>query len=59
MIDPIDDGCCDADGGDEGVCTSVIACVNASPIFEPAEHNFDFMALSVEIGVMWDIDFAV
>ena len=59
MIDPEDDGCGDADGGQEGVGASVIACVDASPVFEPPKHDLDFVTLSVENGVMRKLDFAV
>ena len=59
MIDPEDDGCGDADCGHEGVCASVIAGVDAPPVFQSSEHDFDFMALSVENGVVGDVDFAV
>ena len=59
MIDPEDDGCGDADGRHEGVGTSVIAGVDAPPVFQASEHDFDFMALSIEKGVMGDVDFAV
>ena len=59
MIDPEDDGCGDADCGHEGVGASVIAGVDAPPVFQSSEHDLDFMALSVEHGVVGDVDFAV
>ena len=59
MIDPEDDGCGDADGGHEGVCTSVVTGVNASPVLQPSEHYLDFVALAIEHDVMRDVDFAV
>ena len=59
MIDPEDYGCSDADGGHEGVCASVIAGVDTSPVFEPAKHDLDFVTLSIENGVVGDVDFAV
>jgi hypothetical protein len=59
LIDPEDDGCGDADSGHECVGTSVIAGVDASPVFEPSEHDLDFVALSIENGVVRDVGFAV
>ena len=59
MIDPAADGYGDADCGHECVCASVIAGVGAPPVFEPAEHDLDFVTLSVERGVVWDVDFSV
>ena len=44
LIDPEDDGCGDSDGGHEGVGAAIIAGVDAPPVFEPAEHIFDFVA---------------
>ena len=41
------------------VCASVIAGLDAPPVFQSSEHDFDFMALSVEHGVVGDVDFAV
>jgi hypothetical protein len=38
---------------------SVVSGVDALPIFEPAEHVFDFMALFVEDRVIGDLDFSV
>jgi hypothetical protein len=46
LIESEDDGCSDADGRHEGVGASVVAGVDATPIFESAEHVFDFMALA-------------
>ena len=59
MIDPEDDGCGDADCGHEGVGAPVLTGVDAPPVFDPTEHDFDFVALSVEHGVVGDVDFAV
>ena len=59
IVDPENDGCCYADGGHKGVGTSVVACVDAPPVFQASEHDLDFMALSVEHGVVGDVDFAV
>jgi hypothetical protein len=56
LIDAKDDGCGDADCGHEGVGASVITGVNASPVFEPDEHNFYFVSLSVEDRVVRDMD---
>ena len=36
MIDPEDNGCCDADCGEEGISTAVVTDVHASPVFESA-----------------------
>jgi hypothetical protein len=57
LIDPEDDGCSDADGGHEGVRAAVIASVDTPPVFEPAEHDLDFVALAVENCVVGDVDF--
>ena len=37
----------------------VVTGVDAPPVFDPTEHDFDFVALSVEHGVVGDVDFAV
>lgn len=54
LIDPEDDGCGDADCGEEGVGTSVVAGMDSSPVFEFAEHVFDLVPLAVEQFVMGD-----
>jgi hypothetical protein len=59
LIDAKDDGCGDADCGHEGVGASVETGVDKSPVFEPAEHNLDFVSLSVEDRVVRDMDFTV
>ena len=46
MIEPEDDGC-----GDAGV--------DASPVLEPAEHDFDLVALAIERGIVGDRHLAV
>jgi hypothetical protein len=56
LIDPEDDGCGDTDSWHEGVG---VAGGDASPVFEPTEHDLDFMALSIEKGVVRNVDFAV
>jgi hypothetical protein len=38
---------------------SVIAGVDAPPVFQSSEHDLNFMALPVEHGVVRDVDFAV
>ena len=38
---------------------TVVSGVDAPPVFEPAEHVLDFVALSVEDGVIGDRDLAV
>jgi hypothetical protein len=59
LIDPDDDFRGDADGGHEGVCASIIACLDVPPVFQAPEHDLDFMALSIEDSVVWDVDFPV
>ena len=59
MIDPEDDGCGYADCGHEGVGAAIIACVDAAPVLEFAEHVLDLMALTIEHFVMRDMDFAI
>ena len=34
--------------------TSVVAGVDAPPVFEPAEHVLDFIALTIKDAVMFD-----
>ena len=41
------------------MCASVIAGVDAPPILELSEHVLDFMAVSIEATVIWNLDFAV
>jgi len=41
------------------MCASVIAGMNSAPILELTKHVLDFMALSVEAMLVWDLDFAV
>ena len=52
MIEPEDDGCCDADGGHEGVGAAVIAGVDASPILDFGEQVLDQVALFVDCLVV-------
>ena len=59
IVDPENDGCGDADRGHEGMGTAAVAGVDAPPVFQASEHDLDFMALSVENGVVGDVDFAV
>ena len=35
--------------------TTVVAGVDAPPVFQASEHDLDFMALSVEHGVAGDV----
>ena len=44
---------------DMKVCAAIIAGVDASPVLEPAEHIFDFVALTVEDAVVRDRHLAV
>ena len=37
---------------------SIVACVDAAPILDPAEYIFDFVAPAVEDGVVWDLELA-
>ena len=53
------DGCGDCCGRHEGVGASVVAGVDAPPVFQSSEHDLDFMALSVEDGAVRDTGFAV
>lgn len=47
LIEREGDGCCDANGREESVRTSVVACGDAPPVFEPGEEVLDlFAALS-------------
>jgi pimeloyl-ACP methyl ester carboxylesterase len=43
----------------EGVCASVVAGVDTSPVFQATEHDLDLVSLSVERGVVRDGDPAV
>jgi hypothetical protein len=56
LVDPEDNSCGDADCGHEGVGASVVAGVDAPQVLEPAEHDLDFVALSVQDRVVWDMD---
>jgi hypothetical protein len=58
LIEP-EDGC-DADVGDEGMRASVVSGVDAAPILERPEHDFDLVALAVKHGVVrdWSLRFA-
>ena len=59
MAQPEDVGCSDADCREEGVGASVVAGVDASPVFEAAEHDLDLVALAVQRPAMRDSDLAV
>ena len=59
MIDPEDDGCCDADGREEGVGAAVVTGVDAPPVLQLAEHVLDLVALAVQHAVVRDVYFAV
>ena len=37
--------------------TSAVADVDAPPVFEPAEHVLDFVALTIERGIVLDLTF--
>ena len=59
LIDPEDDDGGQGDGGHEGMGASVIAGVDAAPIFEAAEHVLDPVALPVECRVVRYRDLSV
>jgi len=59
LIEPKDDGCSDADGGHEGVRASVIAGVDAAPVFEPSEHILDLVTLAIKPRIVRDLDLSV
>ena len=46
-------------GGHEGVSASVVACVDASPILDPAKDVLDFVTLAVEHLVVMVLNLAV
>jgi hypothetical protein len=50
LIEPEDDGGGDADCGQEGVGALIVAGMDASPVLEPAEHDLDPVALSIEVA---------
>ena len=51
LIDPEDDDISDTDCREEGVRTSVIAGMDASPVLEFSEHVLDLVAAAVEFSV--------
>jgi len=51
---PEQDGCCQGDGGEEGLRTSVVAGSDAAPVLEPAEHDLDAVAPFVAALVVVD-----
>ena len=57
LSDPKDDDGCDADGGHEGMSASVVASVDAPPIFELSEHVFDLVPLAIESARSCSIGF--
>ncbi len=64
LIDPEDEGCSEGDSRQEGVSTSVVSGVDASPVFEACEHVLDPVTLPVSdriiavlntmLGMGWD-----
>src|SRR5690606_37312703 len=52
LIYPEHYGCSDADGREEGVGASVVAGGDTSPVLEPGEEGFDFVAVAVEVLVI-------
>jgi hypothetical protein len=52
LIDPEDDGYCDADCRPQGMRASVMPCVNAAPVLEFSKHVLDFVPLAVEGGIV-------
>lgn len=59
MIDPEDDNCGDWYGRHEGTGASVVAGVDAPPVFQSSEHDLYFMALSIDNDAVRGVDFAV
>ena len=57
MIDPEEEDSGECDGGEEGIGTSVVSCVDTSPVLETSEEVLDFVALPVEDGVVTMLDF--
>ena len=58
MIEIEGDGCCDADGREEGVSASIVTGGDAPPILELGEHVLDPVALLVERLVIRQRDFS-
>lgn len=46
-LNPPYDDCSDSDGGHEDISSTIISCGDTAPVFEPAEHVLDLMALFV------------
>lgn len=59
LIDPEYDCCSEADGGHEGMGATIVACVDAPPVLDPAEHVLDLVPLSIERRIVWDWHFPV
>ena len=38
---------------------SIVACMDAPPVFESSEHVLDLVALAIEHAVMFDLDLAI
>ena len=58
MIEIEGNGCCDADGREEGVSASIVTGSDAPPIFELGEHVLDPVALLLERLVIRQRDFS-
>lgn len=58
MIEREGEGCCDADGREEGVGASVVSGCDAPPVFEFGEQVLNFVARSVERLVVGERRFA-
>jgi len=55
LLNPEDEDCGDADGGHEGVGASIVAGVDAPPVFQSPEHILDFVAFAVEGLIVFDL----
>jgi hypothetical protein len=52
--EPEDDDGGEGDGAEEDGSAAVVACGDAAPILEPAEHGLDAVALAIQRGVVRD-----
>ena len=41
------------------MCAPVVAGMDTPPVFQPAEHVLDLVALAIEHFVVWDLNFAI
>lgn len=59
LIEIEDDGCGNADGGEEGMCAAVVTRGDPAPALEPPKHVLDLCLLPVESLVVFDLDLAI